>query len=265
MGMIMLSSYYDRSEYPNTPHILSVAGYLSHVEIWKDFDREWKAFLHRPDFNLAYFHMKEFTVSQGEFANGWKGEHRKRREFLAGLIDIIKRNTTVSFATAVRVDEFNAAVASLPLHPACPIGSPFAYCGWLCVEGAKNFALKNGYGQPPIQSYFEDGEEDEGKLRELLAWSKHPVPQFKPKVPKSPEQETDCLSPLQAADFAAWEATKFTRTVDEIPDIEWEDLRESFKQLQGYPPAYWNLIEGDAIKTHLRQYVDAGYLRMSQP
>jgi len=72
MGMIMLSSYYDRSEYPHTLHILSVAGYLSHVGIWKDFDREWKAYLHRPEFNVNYFHMKEFTVSQGEFANGWK-------------------------------------------------------------------------------------------------------------------------------------------------------------------------------------------------
>jgi hypothetical protein len=260
--MIMLSSYYDRSEHPNAPHILSVAGYLSHVEIWKDFDREWKAFLHRPEFNVTYFHMKEFTVSRDEFANGWKGEHRKRREFLSGLIDIIKRNTTASFATAVRVDEFNAAIASLPLHPQCPITSPFAYCGWLCVEAAKNFALKNGYGEVPIQSYFEDGEEDEGKLKEMLAWARHPVPQFKPKKPSGPWQESDCLRPLQAADFAAWEATKFTRTVDEKPDIEWEDLRESFKQLQNYPPAHWNLIEGNAIRTHVSQYVDAGFLKM---
>jgi hypothetical protein len=256
----MLSSYYDRSEYPNDPHILTVAGYLSYAEIWKDFDREWKEFLKLPEFNVPYFHMKEFTVSQGAYGKGWKGERRKRREFLTGLIEIIQRNTKASFATAVRVDEFLEVLAGFPIHPQCPIASPFAYCGWLCVENAKTFALKDGYQLPTIQSYFEDGEEDEGKLKEMLAWAKHPVPGFKPKVPREPWQESDCLRPLQAADFAAWEATKFTRTVDEQGDVEWEDLRESFKELMKYPPAHWNLIEKKAIRDHISQYVDAGYL-----
>ncbi|HEY6340766.1 MAG TPA: hypothetical protein VIY49_04675 [Bryobacteraceae bacterium] len=132
----------------------------------------------------------------------------------------------------------------------------------LCVDAAHNYALKNRH-KIPIQSFFEDGEKDEKQLRETLKWAKQPAPIFKPKVSGEEWQESDILRPLQAADFAAWEATKFTRTADEFPDIEWEDLRESFKQLQGYPPAHWNLIEGEAISDHLSGYVEMGTLKMS--
>ncbi|HEY6272421.1 MAG TPA: hypothetical protein VIX19_10555 [Terriglobales bacterium] len=137
-----LSSYFDRSEYPKLPHIVSVAGYLSYVTLWKDFDSEWKRFLQRPEYSVRYFHMKEFTVSQGEFAVGWKGERTKRKEFIAGLIEIIKHNTTASFAYAVRVHDFNAALASISIHPDCPLASPFAYCGWLCVERMSRTSLE---------------------------------------------------------------------------------------------------------------------------
>jgi len=260
LGVVMLSAYYDRSEYPDEPHILSVAGYLSHVKIWKDFDREWKEFLNRPEFNVAYFHMKEFTVSQGVFANGWKGERQKRKDFLAGLIEIIGRNTSASFSVAVRVQEFWEVMAEFPIHPECPLASPYAYCGWQCVEKAKTIALKDGYRLPIIQSFFDDGEEDEGMLKGLLKWAKHPVPIFKPKVPRGEWQESDCLRPLQAADLAAWESTKFTRTADTAQDLDWEDVRVSFRELMRHPPAYWGLIQKNAIRDHVAQYVNSGYL-----
>jgi hypothetical protein len=256
----MLSAYYDRSEHPNEPHIVTVGGYLSDVGIWMDFDREWKEFLARPEYSLTYFHMKEFTVSQKAFANGWKGEHRKRREFMSGLVEIIQRNTRASFAYSVRVEEFWDALASFPIAPECPIASPYAYCGWQCVEGAKLAAIRDGYNQPIIRSFFEDGEEDEGMLRGLLKWARHPSPIFLPKIPDGAWQESDCLRPLQAADLVAWEGTKFVRTVDENDGTGWDDVRESFKALMHYPPAHWGLIQKDAIKNHIRQYVDAGHL-----
>jgi hypothetical protein len=252
MIIVMLSSYYDSSAYTIGPHILVVAGYMSRVEIWKDFEREWKDHLALPQYNVPYFHMKEFTVSQGAFAKGWKGEHQKRREFLQGLIEIIQRNTLASFAFAVRVNEYESLLAAdftdMPLD--CPLRSPFAYCGWMCVQKSRDYALSEGYRFPKIESYFEDGEKDEQFLRAMLKWAKFPVPGFKPKIPRCPADELDILTPLQAADFAAWEGMKITRSVDENPDFDWSDVRESFKQLAKYPPSYWNLIETWAIKKH---------------
>ncbi|MGA2076753.1 MAG: hypothetical protein ABSH52_24970 [Terriglobia bacterium] len=253
LKMVMLSAYFDRSEYTEDHATLVVAGYISEVEAWKSFDSEWKHFLALPEYSVPYFHMKEFTVSRGVFSNGWKGQHRKRREFLEGLIRIVQRHTFASFATGVRLDEFNAVLQEFPdIHPQCPIRSPFAYCGWLCVRKAEDHALRERFSNPRVQSYFEKGDKDRHFLEDILDHFKHPTPQFKPKIPEYPEQEADCLRPLQCADFAAWEVVKYSRSVDANPNMDWDDVRESFKQLNKYPPAYWGLVEPDAIRDHVQ-------------
>jgi hypothetical protein len=252
MKMVTLASYFDRSEYTQDHSTLVVAGYVSEVESWKSFDSEWKRWLSLPEYNVPYFHMKEFTVCRGVFSSGWKGEHRKRREFLAGLISTVQRHAFYSVATGVRLDEFKAVLDQFPnIHPQCPIRSAYAYCGWRCVVKAENYALRERFSNPRMQSYFEKGDEDRHFLEDILEHFKHPSPRFKPKVPECPEQEADCLRPLQCADFAAWEAVKFSRTVDKNPDVDWEDVRESFKQLVYWPPSEWGLVEQSALRDHV--------------
>lgn len=44
--------------------------------------------LARPEFNVAYLHMKEFTTFKGEFKEGWRGNEDKRTAFLSELVNV---------------------------------------------------------------------------------------------------------------------------------------------------------------------------------
>jgi hypothetical protein len=60
-----------------------VSGWLSEVYQWELFDYDWRILL--AQYDLPYFHMKEFAHSKGPFTN-WKDEPNKRENFLRKAI-----------------------------------------------------------------------------------------------------------------------------------------------------------------------------------
>lgn len=101
------TAYFDASR--EAKKELMVAGYVSTVEEWAQFEISWKLTLAK--FNVPYFHMKEFTVGQGAFAHPkWKSESY-RVAFLSDLIRIIKGWTVASVACRMEqrvFDKYNA-------------------------------------------------------------------------------------------------------------------------------------------------------------
>ncbi len=229
----MLVGYYDRG---GDDQVTIVAGYISHASGWQGFDQEWRALLDAHD--VPYFHMREFAHSTGTYSAGWKGQHRRRRVFLTGLIDIIQRHAFRSFGSAVTTEVFDDFLRQ-DSRAATLFPSAYAYCARHVVAKARLWARTERW-TIPVKSVFEAGDPGWGRLVEVLTRDGHPVPVRRPKVATGPEEASDCLSPLQAADFAAYEMLKFFRLVQR-DDVVWEDVRESFKALERSVHSEWGI------------------------
>jgi hypothetical protein len=222
--MAALSVYFDRSA---DTGIRVVAGYVSTPEHWQNFQEEWLKWLARPQYRVPYFHMKEFAHSLGAYKDGWKGQPRKRREFLVGLINITKSNTFHSFRASVRSDDFRRFIKIR--HMERLFGNEFTLCARACCRDVRKWAGAN-FPTNPIEYVFECGDEGKGKLVEIMERDGFKTPIFRPKMP-SPADLQGIFTPFQAADFLAWEVRKSLGQVESEPGAQWDDVRQSFKEL----------------------------------
>jgi hypothetical protein len=230
--MAFLLVYFDRSA---DTGITVVAGYVSTPEHWQNFQEEWLEWLARPEYQVPYFHMREFANSVGAYEDGWKGQHRKRREFLQGLISITKSHTFHSFAASVRSDDFGRFIKIR--HMERLFGNEFTLCARACGRDVRKWAGVN-FPTSPIEYVFECGDEGKGKLIEIMERDGFKTPIFKSKKP-SPADPQGMFTPFQAADFLAWEVRKSLGQVESKSGVEWDDLRQSFKELS-FGPGSWN-------------------------
>jgi hypothetical protein len=88
------------------------------------FEKEWMAFLARPEYNVAQ-----------------EGEHRKRREFLSGLIEIIQKHAFFGVAHGLLLTDFKEIYTDR-LDADEPMSHPYAYSGRHCVKKTYEWALK---------------------------------------------------------------------------------------------------------------------------
>jgi hypothetical protein len=77
-----LTLYCDASK-SRSQHLTVVAGAISSVAKWREFDVKWSEIL--KDNGLEYFHMKEFAHSTDQFAHGWKKNEGRRRRLIQEL------------------------------------------------------------------------------------------------------------------------------------------------------------------------------------
>lgn len=222
--MADLSVYLDRSA---DTGITVVAGYVSTREHWQNFQEEWLRWLSRPEYQVPYFHMREFAFSVGAYKDGWRGQHRKRREFLQGLIGITERNTFHSFAASVRSDDFRRFTKIR--HMERLFGNEFTLCARACGRDVRKWASVN-FPVSPIEYVFEGGDEGKGKLIEIMERDGFGTPIFKPRRP-SPADPQGIFTPFQAADFVAWEVRRALGQVESESGAAWDELRQSFKEL----------------------------------
>jgi hypothetical protein len=219
--MAFLTVYFDRSaDSANTV----VAGYVSKAGDWVEFQHAWQAWLHKYD--VPYFHMKEFAHSVKAYAQGWSGQHRKRREFITGLIQIIQAHTYHSFSAGVRHEDFDAVITTSP-EAVELFGNYYTLCARACGRDVRKWQADN-FPNSPIDYIFESGDDGVGLLIQIMKRDGFPIPVFKPKAAVQTDPIT-VFTPFQAADFLAWESRKSMGQVD--AGIEWDDLRESMKAL----------------------------------
>jgi hypothetical protein len=87
---------------------IMVAGYVSSVEEWAQFEMGWKLTLAK--FDVPYFHMREFVSCQGAFKHQkWKSESYRAR-FMSDLVQIIKGWTVANVACRMEqklFDDYN--------------------------------------------------------------------------------------------------------------------------------------------------------------
>jgi len=220
--MVPFSAYFDASGTCDS-QVLTVAGFVSTVNKWMRFEKEWTSILRRE--GIKVFHMTDFVSSKREFAEGWKGATERRRVFISDLATCIRRNVNKSFRSTLVVRDYKKvnAVFNFGNSP----GLPYAFCSLMCAYTLRRWAERKK-AEKRLLYYFEDGDKGKGDFERLHQRIYHTSPIFLTK-----EQSV----PLQAADFAAW---KLKTAVQEAikPDHSFEkgvNLLRSIEVLKAIP------------------------------
>ena len=223
----MFTAYFDGSGSPDEGKALAVAGYLSNVDQWSQFDLEWRKCLE--DENVSSFHMRDFAHSLREFAS-WRNDEPRRKRFLQRLIRITKLRVRKSIGNAVILAAYDRVNAEYMFQEY--LGPPYALCGMGCMKDVYRWATKPKRQYKMPTCIFEDGDKHKTEFRRLIVrFPDWPDPEFGAKK--------DYLA-FQAADLIAWESRKL---YTEAESGTFSKLRKSLAELEKISPAWWVYTE----------------------
>lgn len=221
-----LTAYFDASGARDSAGELVVSGFVSTVRKWADFDDRWQRLLRGA--GIKYFRMSEFASCTGCFA-GWKDAQGKpdeklRRPFLEALLTIIGRCVETSVSASVPLKDWRYCNRHYMLD--AEDFHPYALCGWTCIGNVYQWCDERGLRRDQVIFYFEDGDRDKGHLEARAKKDFGIRLRFEGKVPEGNELP---VSPLQAADFAAWHARRVLGEYDSKGTVR--RLRRDFEGL----------------------------------
>ena len=196
-----LAAYFDASGHEDDQKVVVVAGFVATPEMWLEFDSQWKARLAQD--GIKYFHAVEFAHSNKQF-EGWREQRAKRELLLENLMDIIKANVSRKFVSAVIIEALNenmTAETKEKLHI-----NAYSLAGRTCAGRLRAWQDRERWTTVP-ELIFEDGDKGKGLLRTALLRDGFSEPIFRPKIntPAPDELIREGLTPLQAADWLAYE------------------------------------------------------------
>lgn len=218
--MSMFTLYCDASGSPDDTKVLAVAGYISSVDQWLEFERNWKQTLKK--FGASSLHMKHFAHSVGEYSS-WRGNETKRRDFLRELIGNIILRARHSFTSAVLLDDWKEINELYYLEE---LIKPFALCGRTVVHKVEEWAKEWHIEEKYIKYVFEDGDCDRGDFIHRMKCDKKSAPIFLRK---------DEACAFQAADLLAFENLKAHMGISGGRVQEYSDLRFPLRELSKVP------------------------------
>jgi len=207
----MLTAYFDES-HDDRFHMTFVCGWAANANQWKEFEYGWKLFLAKND--VPYFHMREFAHSVGPFAK-WKGKEGTRRGFMRGAAQIIVDTIERGFFCCVSDQIFEDFDKKYELRNF--FGSPYALAGRTCTNMVvESASTPTTFPRRGIEYVFEDGAVDKGGLIDAMKINPRlPAPIFLPGRDQKPTKKSPTgkqgVVQLQAADYLAYEISKFTR------------------------------------------------------
>jgi hypothetical protein len=245
------SSYFDASMNKSQDEMV-VAGYLSTLEEWAQFEISWKLTLARYD--VPFFKMSEFIGRRKEYSHPkWQTEIY-RAQFINDLASIIRSWTVASVACRMKRNLFDRYNDIYDLDSRFNL---FSLCGRDCAAQVKKY-VRAIPSDLPIAFIFDRGDEGGTLLTREMRSSGLPDPTFKR---SRPDPELDKDEPyhvqLQACDFAAWELRRGESDLEEgkLPN----ELRKSLHALnhnnkiwkQTLEPDLQGLIQVAGIKKRL--------------
>ncbi len=208
--MLAFASYWDASGNPAPNKRMVVAGTAGPVSVWSQREIDWRLALIQYD--VPYFHMKEFAHSKGPYsAVCWKSAGR-REDFLKLLATIAAEGTMVGISRLVSQAVFDKANEKYELDKRF---NPYAICALECALRAKNHIRKLYSDNAPIEYIFDQGDPGQGLLLTEMERRGLPAPIFRHSKPVAGKPEIVPTVQLQIADFIAWELRKANVTQDE--------------------------------------------------
>ena len=238
------TGYFDASGDFEDPkcQVITVGGWVSTVQKWNQFDKEWKGTLDGE--GITALHMKDFIHSRREFAT-WRGDDPRRDKFMAALVKTMKKRFHKAFACSVVIDHYDEVNALYRLRERW--GQPYCFAAYTVV-GMIHKWMKHKHPCDPIEYIFENGDpEQENELRPLLQ-REGVDPVFKPKYDKRIDK---WWYPFQSADFVAWEnRDALTKAVNN----EFTDFRRSFQEIDKIPRRF-TLFHKDNLISMCKRHV----------
>jgi hypothetical protein len=231
------SAYFDASM--NKPlDEMVVAGYLSTVEEWAQFEISWKLVLAKHD--VPFFKMSEFIGRRKEYSHPKWTSESYRAQFISDLALIIRSWTVASIAGRMKKELFERYNSMYELDARFNL---FALCARDCAAQARKY-VRSIPSDLPIAFIFDRGDDGSGLLTEEMKSSGLPTPVFKR---SRPDPELDKDDPyhvqLQACDLAAWELRRGESDLEEgkLP----EELRKSLLALNHTNKIWKQALEPD--------------------
>jgi len=189
--MFAHTAYFDDSGKKET-ELLLVGGYVATVANWDRFNSDWRILISRKE--IGEFKRADFNARQ---IGNWPNPERDY--FLADLAQTIHKYTLYAFAFAVSMPDWNRAnekyqMAEKNLYP-------YPICARTCMKGVRDWCDQNRRDKAQIEYVFDKGSEHAEHLPLLLKRDIDPNLRTLALVPA----DSFKVSPLQAADYFAWE------------------------------------------------------------
>jgi hypothetical protein len=163
----MLQTYFDESEPEDFP-VLTIAGYVSTQNLWRQFEIHWNEMLR--EFGIeTYFHMADFIANKREFA-GWEKEPEKRARCISRAISLIREYTHMRVSCTIALPDYEAVVK--PAEPDNPnIARAFTLCGTAAMASVAHWTKNRGLTEK-IAYVFEQGHRHAGQIDTAFNQSK---------------------------------------------------------------------------------------------
>jgi hypothetical protein len=242
--MAFVTVYFDDSGTHPESSIAVGAGFVSTVEQWREFNRNWEEAKKHDGFKV--FHMADFASGHGEFAN-W--DDTKKRRVLDCLCSIIRTRIKGGWNTAVTKKDYDQVI----VEPFRQWAGRFHYT--FCVrQCAGNIANWRQAQNPPASMRYVFDRTSRGK-GEIMSVMDRAIKSsefeskstgIKPLSGYSFDNKAEIL-PLQAADIYAWTALQQMHKRLSGRRLSW--LAElSFDLLSGWGLTHWGYFQEDNLR-----------------
>jgi hypothetical protein len=157
--------------------------------------------------------MVDFAQNVRQFSKGWKNNEPRRRKLLSDLMEIIWRYAYRRFGCVI---ENKLLVEKLPKDQrGAYYLDAYSLAGRDCAAQVSKWC-KTEKITGPVQFVFEDGDLGKGNLIKRFEADLYPSPAFKYKKDTKTQVElVPAFTPLQAADFLAYEVFVGCKDMDE--------------------------------------------------
>jgi hypothetical protein len=230
----VFTAYFDASG-DKRQKVLTFAGFVSRIQKWDRFDREWSDMLAR--YGVPSLHMSEFVSSSGAFS-AWRGQSEKRKLFIDEAVSCVKHNTNKGFACSIILSEHNEINAKYRLAEYA--GKPYSLCGVMAIAMVREWAKKKRTDPKKILYMIEDGDEDRGQLIERSKRDGYKV---------FPLAKLEAQA-FQAADMVAWKAMSALREAENKGRLTLDEYNSIARSLEPISPVVHSnsVVSGDKLQ-----------------
>jgi hypothetical protein len=192
--MAEFAVYCDVGGHPSDQRFVVVAGFLSTVERWALFERDWRHALIRHGLSSP-FHMVDVVAG--------KGTNRDQGRVLDDLIRIINQHTIAHFSVLIDMKDYKEVNGIYTLEES--IGTPYAIAARCVAKYINEWKPKNFKTGDSLEIFVESGTLHQGDMEEAFRRDALPLPR---RVPKA-------LAAVAPADILAWESFRYAKRHDE--------------------------------------------------
>jgi hypothetical protein len=211
--MAMFTVYGDASGSDPALPILALGGFISTVQQWEEFCKQWPKVL--ASGSVSVYHAADLESRKGEFAR-WSEKKKLRFQILA--YQTLARYVAAGVASVVVRADFEAHKIHWDKVPQGKPANHYIFCVHDFIKNVNNWAKAHGYTDTPINYIFERGDPGKGEVERIFYElavdpsfnDRHLIGNvtFSPKRDKGDPRNNKKLQPLQAADIWAYESYK---------------------------------------------------------